>query len=372
MKLCNTTEKGLNQGYYGVNSTSQNANRGWQKKENRYQEHYAMTYSESELLSQAPYPNGMSKHQAAYGKADIWDDRGRSNSHQKLQNGNAVFKPQVHGHGNDYVNHSGNGMPHMQASGTGKYQGSSHSSNGMPHMQTPGTGKYQGSSHGDGYGNHSGNGMPHMLAQGTGKYQGSGYGYWGSDTRNHKMSGGMGHGFNNHTDYEPTEPYGCEETNGNGKHTNNGMMAHGQAPLRGKHTGQGDRFIKNHQANYGPGRNMGYGIPETCEYSETYYSNESHYYGGPGGGYRAGKSDHPVKGLLRKIKGSISGNKSCSDNESDSDHSEKDNETKMQQVIVSIFMAYETMTFIYLYLSFSFSFQIKLMIFVLGLAYRSG
>ncbi|XVF51341.1 hypothetical protein PTKIN_Ptkin04bG0177400 [Pterospermum kingtungense] len=280
MQCFKTNEKGLNQGCYGGNS---NANWGWQatKKENKYQERqngYAMAYSECESYSQARYPtHGMSKSQAAYGRAETWDEYGRSNGCQKPQNGNAMFKPQVHGHGN-------------------------------------------------GYGNLSSNGVQQMQAHGPGKHQGNGYGFGGSAPRNQKISSGMGHGFDDHTNHGPTE------ANGYGKYSNNGTV-HGQAPFHGKHSGQGNGFIKNHQA-YGPGKNMGYEITgtETCEYSETYYSNESQYSGG-GGGHRGGKGDHPVKGLLRKIKGSISGNKSCSDTESDSD--KEDCETKMQKVWIS-------------------------------------
>ncbi|XVF51342.1 hypothetical protein PTKIN_Ptkin04bG0177500 [Pterospermum kingtungense] len=275
---------GLNEGYYGGNS---NGNWGWQgtKKENKYQERqngYAMAYSECESYGQGRYPtHGMSKPQTVYGRAETWDEYGRSNGYLKPQNGDA-FKPQVHGHG------------------------------------------------GSGYGNHSSHGIRQMKAHGHGKHQGNGYGF----DNNHSNYGPTeAYGFdNNHSNYGPTEAYGYEEANGYGKYSNNGM-AHGQTPFHGKHSGQGNGFIKNHQA-YGPGKNMGYEVSEaeTCECSETYHSNESHYYGG-GGGYQAGNGDYPVKGLLRKIKGSISGTRSCSDTESDSEV--EDCETKMQKVWIS-------------------------------------
>ena len=271
------TEKGLNQGYYGGSSSGQNANWGSKatKKENKYQgppNGYAIAYSGSECYSQSHHPtHGMSKQQTAYGMAETWDEYGRSCGSQKSQNGNAMSKTQVPGRGN--------------GTGFGK-----HSSNGISQIQAHGSS------------NHTS----------PGKRQGHGYGYGGSAPRNQKTSGGMGLGFNNHTNYEITEAYGYDETNGCGTYPNNGM-AHNQAHPRGKHSGQGNGFIKT-QA-YGPGKNTGYEISKT----ETYYSNESHQYRGADG-YRAGKGDHSVKGLLRKIKDGISGNNRCSDTESDSDN----------------------------------------------------
>ncbi|KAK8537934.1 hypothetical protein V6N12_044075 [Hibiscus sabdariffa] len=142
------------------------------------------------------------------------------------------------------------------------------------------------------HGNGNGNGYMNAQAQAYGsKHQtSSGYGY------------GHGHGHGNHG------------TNGHGKFTNHGT------PHGGKLTGHGNGFMKP-QTYGGHGGNMTYGMTETetCEYSsEVYYSNESHYNSG-GRGHRAGKGRNPVKGLLGKIKGGLSGNDSSSDSESDSD-----------------------------------------------------
>ncbi|XWS61635.1 hypothetical protein CRYUN_Cryun07bG0143500 [Craigia yunnanensis] len=287
MQCYKNTEKGLNQGYYGGSSSGQNANWGSKanKKENKYQgppNGYVMAYSGSECYSQSHHPtHGMSKSQTTYGMAETWDEYGRSCGSQKFQNGNAMSKTQVHGRGNGFDKHSSNGISQIQAHGS-----SNHTS--------------------------------------PGKRQGHGYDYGGSAPRNQKSSGGMGHGFNNHTNYEITEAYGYDEPNGSGTYTNNGM-AHNQAHLRGKHSGQGNGFIKTQ--SYVPGKNMGYEISKT----ETYYSNESHQYRGADG-YRAGKGDHSVKGLLRKIKDGISGNNRCSDTESDSDN---DNDYGMRKVWIS-------------------------------------
>ncbi|XP_012439759.1 stress protein DDR48 [Gossypium raimondii] len=223
-----TTEKGLAQGYYGGGSSwgSQAT-----KMENKYQNGYAMSYSEQERHSQIRCPT--------YGLSESYTTYGQSHG---THNGNAMSKPQFHGHGNGYDSHMSNGMAHTQAYGSN-------------HHNSPGK------HHGPGYGS----------------------GFGGYPPKNH----GMPH----------SPPH------------------HG-----GKLSGQGNGFLKP-QA-YGPGRNMAYGMAETesCEYrSEVYYSNESHYNDGGRGHHHAGKGNHPVKGLLRKIKGGISRNKSCSDSDSGSD-----------------------------------------------------
>ncbi|XVE89858.1 hypothetical protein DITRI_Ditri20bG0028300 [Diplodiscus trichospermus] len=274
------TEKGLNQGYYGGGSMSQNAE--WGYKANKYQgpqNGYPMAYCETES-------------QTAYGMAESWDEHGRSYGAQKFQNGNAMSKNQVHGRGNGFGNPSSNGV----------YGSSNHSN--------------------------------------PGKHQGHGYGYGGSCPRNQKnscgmgtgmgMGMGMGQGFNT---YEMThDGYGYEESNGYGKYTNNnGLMAHRQGHLGRKHSGhrKGPSFMRN-QAYGGPGKNMGYEISETetCEYNETYYSNESHYHGGGAGGYHAGKGGD----MMREMKRGISGNNSCSDSENDSDD---DDDYGMRKVWIS-------------------------------------
>ncbi|XVF12997.1 hypothetical protein REPUB_Repub08aG0169000 [Reevesia pubescens] len=253
------TEKGFNQGYYGGSSLGLNANwaRKATKKENKYQgsqNGYAMAYSESECYSEIQYPaHGMSKPQTAYRMAETWDEYGQSYGSHKSQNGNATSKTQVHGHGNGFGGYSSNEIAQMQA-----YGSSNHTS--------PRT------------------------------HEGHSYGYKGPTPRNQKNSCRMDHGFSNHTNYETAEAYNYGETNGFGKYKNNGMVQ-SQGHLRGKHSGQGNGFIKN-QA-YGPGKNMSYET-ETYEYSD--YSNESHYHGGARGrGYRAG-------------------NNSCSDTECDDDY----------------------------------------------------
>ncbi|XP_022737225.1 uncharacterized protein LOC111290100 [Durio zibethinus] len=275
-----TTEKGLNQGYYGGSSMGQNAN--WRcmvtKKENKYQgtqNGYPMAYSESERYGQIHYSTqGMDKSQAVYGMAKTWNENGQSYGSHKSQNGNAMSKTKVHCRENGFGGHSSNGIAQMQT-----YGSSNHTSPGYR--------------------------------------EGRGYGYGGPTLRNQKNSGGIGHGFSNHTNYEITEAYEYNETNSCGKYTNNGL-AHSQADLRGKHSGHGNGFIKTQACS--PGKNMSYEITETktCEYSEAHHSNESHYCGGAHG-TRADKGNRSVKGLLRKIKDGISGNSSCSDTESDDD-----------------------------------------------------
>ncbi|GMJ00283.1 hypothetical protein HRI_003697500 [Hibiscus trionum] len=141
----------------------------------------------------------------------------------------------------------------------------------------------------------------HGNAMSKPQFHAHGNGYMNAQAQpygsNHQTSPGYGYGHGN---------YG---TNGHGKFTNHGTH-HG-----GKLSGHGNGFMKP-QTYGGHGGNMA--GTETCEYSEVYYSNESHYNSG-GRGHRAGKGRNPVKGLLGKIKGGLSGNNSCSDSESESD-----------------------------------------------------
>ncbi|WRX19314.1 hypothetical protein QQP08_011801 [Theobroma cacao] len=324
VQLPKTTEKGLNQGYYGCSSFGQKVSdmANWAckatKRENKYQgpqNGYAVAYSESECYSQIQHPiHGTKESQTAYAMAEFRDEYGRSYGSHKSQNGNAMSKTKVHGPGIGFGNHFSDG-----------------------NQTSPGKGQNHGYGYGYGsaHGNQKNSGMGHGFSNHTSYEATEAYGY-GSTHGNHKNSG-KGHGFSNHANYETTEAYGYyDESNGYGNCANNGL-AHSPAHHRGKHSGQRQEFIKA-QA-YGPSKNMDYGTTETetrhYAKTETHYANESHYYGG-GRGFAAGNGshcigragcaptcngwechakpknmgDHPVRGLLSKIKDGISGNRS--------------------------------------------------------------
>ncbi|KAK5812172.1 hypothetical protein F383_33789 [Gossypium arboreum] len=229
---------------------------------------YAVAYTESECYNQIHKPtHGMIKPQKAYGMAETWDEEhAQSYATYKSQTGPPMFKTQVHGPSwNGFGFHSNTATAHMQSYG----------------FSSPG------------------------------RNEGRVYGYEGPTpaARHRKSNGGMGHGFDNHGNYEKTKAYGYEESNGYGEYTMNGM-ARTQPHLRGKHTGHGNGFVKN-QA-YGPTKNMGFGYTE-AEYNSHSKEEQYQYYGGTGG-YHAG-NDHSAKGLIRNN----SGDNSCSDSESDND-----------------------------------------------------
>ncbi|KAB2017120.1 hypothetical protein ERO13_D08G131500v2 [Gossypium hirsutum] len=229
---------------------------------------YAVAYTESECYNQIRKPtHRMIKPQKAYGMAETWDEENaQSYATYKSQTGPPMFKTQVHGPSrNGFGSHSNTATAHMQSYG----------------FSSPG------------------------------KREGRVYGYGGptAAARHQKSNGGMGHGFDNHGNYEKTEAYGYEESNGYGEYAMNGM-ARTQPHIRGKHTGHGNGFVKN-QA-YGPTKNMGFGYTE-AEYN-SHSKEEQYQYNGGTGGYHAGY-DHSAKGLIRNN----SGDNSCSDSESDND-----------------------------------------------------
>ncbi|KAK8481214.1 hypothetical protein V6N13_029903 [Hibiscus sabdariffa] len=227
------------------NSMGHQANWG-NRKEDKYQNAYAMAYGGSECYTQIHNPTHRMK---PFGMSETWDEYGQSYSNYKTQNRPAMSKTQLHGPGKREPRVYGYGSP-----------------------------------------------IPNPRFQ---------------------NGNGMGHGFANHGNYEMTEAYGYEETNGYVEYENHGMtngymeysnngMARSQPHLRGKHSGHGNKFFNN-QA-YGPAKTMGFEHveAETCEY----FSNRSQYHDGN----RAG-NNHKAKGLISNH----SGNNSCSDSDSDDD-----------------------------------------------------
>ncbi|XP_038993455.1 uncharacterized protein LOC120117238 [Hibiscus syriacus] len=87
-------------------------------------------------------------------------------------------------------------------------------------------------------------------------------------------------------------------------------MVRSQPHRRGNHSGHGNGFITTQ--SYGPCKTMGLEYTE-AEYSETHFSNDSHYYGG-GRGYRG--NGHSAKGLMNNN----SGENSCSDSQSNDEN----------------------------------------------------
>ncbi|XP_039046585.1 hornerin-like [Hibiscus syriacus] len=162
-----TTEKGLGQGYYGGGS-------GWGSQSNQCQNGYSMSYSEHERHAQIRCPTyGMSESHTAYGY-------GKSHG----THGNAMSKPQIHGH--HHQTKPGYGYGHDGTNGHGKFN-----NHGMQHSPPQHGGKLSG--HGNGYRKpqtygHGGNMTYRMTENETCEYRSEVY----YSKQSHYNSGGRG------------------------------------------------------------------------------------------------------------------------------------------------------------------------------------